>query len=585
MHGVIGAIHRRVVAGQQHARSRVLRHLAQLRLEHLHPLLPRVVDILSERTERVHVRDIDVVVVARMRDGLLRHVDDFLIAAGRKQRAAEEVVRALGVRLLGDRPPRTPLRLFVLLLHVQDPRFGHQHLGIVPSQRAGALAGRRRAFDPLRIALEQVVILRARVRDRGVRQRELRIERHRILEHLQRELEILPRQPPRVTASAQIEVVGLQVLGRLDRQRLLLLRRQRDPERLGDPARDLVLHLEHILHLPVVTLGPQREIGMRVDELRIDAKPRSGATQASRQYVSGVELLTDRRRRHCLVAISEDRSARENLQPLDLRKLGDNVFSDAVAQILILFDAAQVFEIEHGDRLQRRRRFARFTRVRATPAARIDIALEAQQIGLLMGRSRIVVEDVVEDDGRGVALERKRRGSHLIEDGAEGEDVGAGVGELSAGLLRRHVRNGADRRAGFREVLAHRGRPFRLTCCAGSALDLRQTEVEDLGLAAGVDEDVRRLDVTVNDSLRVRRLERVRELNADIEQASDVERAAADPLRERDPFQQFHGDEVLPLELIDRVDSADRRMVERRRGACFALKTVQGGPIARQRFR
>src|SRR6266849_4805237 len=97
---------------------------------------------------------------------------------------------------------------------------------------------------------------------------------------------------------------------------------------------------------------------------------------------------------------------------------------------------------------------------------------------------------------------------------------------------------------------------------AGSALDLGETEVEDLGLAARVDEDVRRLDVTVNDSLRVRRLERVRELNADIEQVRDVEGAAADPLRERLPFQQLHGDEVLPFELIDRVDGTDRRMVE-----------------------
>src|SRR6266851_5063362 len=97
---------------------------------------------------------------------------------------------------------------------------------------------------------------------------------------------------------------------------------------------------------------------------------------------------------------------------------------------------------------------------------------------------------------------------------------------------------------------------------AGSALDLGETEVEDLGLAARVDEDVRRLDVTVNDSLGMRRLERIRELNADIEQARDVERAAADAFGERLPFQQLHRDEVLPFELIDRVDGADRRMVE-----------------------
>ena len=138
-----------------------------------------------------------------------------------------------------------------------------------------------------------VVILGADVGDAGIGEREVRIERDGALEHLQRELEILPRQPARVALAAQVEVVGLQVLGRLGGERLLLLRRERDAQRLGDLARDLVLHLEDVFHLAVVALGPEREVGARVDELRVDAQPVAGAPQAAGEHVGGAELLAD----------------------------------------------------------------------------------------------------------------------------------------------------------------------------------------------------------------------------------------------------------------------------------------------------
>ena len=131
-------------------------------------------------------------------------------------------------------------------------------------------------------ALVVVVELGAGVRDRRVGEGEGRVERDRVLEHLQRELEVLAREAPGEALAAQVEVVGLQALGRLGGERLLLLRRERDAQRLGDLARDLVLHLEHVGHLAVVALGPEREVGLRVDELRRDAQAVAGAAQACR---------------------------------------------------------------------------------------------------------------------------------------------------------------------------------------------------------------------------------------------------------------------------------------------------------------
>ena len=78
-------------------------------------------------------------------------------------------------------------------------------------------------------------------------------------------------------------VVRPQVVGGLDGQGLLLLRRERDPQGLRDVARDLVLDLEDVRELAVVALRPDGG-GPRLDELRGDAQTVAGAAQAARQH-------------------------------------------------------------------------------------------------------------------------------------------------------------------------------------------------------------------------------------------------------------------------------------------------------------
>ncbi len=56
--------------------------------------------------------------------------------------------------------------------------------------------------------------------------------------------------------------------------------------------------------------------------------------------------------------------------------------------------------------------------------------------------------------------------------------------------------------------------------------ELGQAEIENLGLAALRDEDVGRLDVAMYDPAGVCRVERVGDLDGDIEQLVDFERAA-----------------------------------------------------------
>src|SRR6185503_8730991 len=70
-------------------------------------------------------------------------------------------------------------------------------------------------------------------------------------------------------------------------------------------------------------------------------------------------------------------------------------------------------------------------------------------------------------------------------------------------------------------------------------------------------------------------VQRVGDLNAEIKQAFRVQRLAADPMAEGLALQQFHGDEGPPIGLVDLVNSANIRMIQRRRSLGFPLKTAE----------
>ena len=87
-------------------------------------------------------------------------------------------------------------------------------------------------------------------------------------------------------------------------------------------------------------------------------------------------------------------------------------------------------------------------------------------------------------------LERQLAGEHAVEDHAEAVDVATTIGLVrpSLGLLGRHVGRGAQDLTVDRQGAAVGDLP-------------RQTEVGELGLTRFVDEDVRGLDVAVDDPL------------------------------------------------------------------------------------
>ncbi len=123
-------------------------------------------------------------------------------------------------------------------------------------------------------------------------------------------------------------------------------------------------------------------------------------------------------------------------------------------------------------------------------------------------------------------------------------------------LFRRHVGGGAHSRAGLGQL--------------GAARRLRQAEIHDLGDAVGGHNHVGRLDVAVHQSLGVGLGQPLGHLQPQLRRFWGRQRTALDLLLDRLAVVIGHGDEQLAiLGLVDFVDGADVRMVER--GGGFGL--------------
>ena len=145
------------------------------------------------------------------------------------------------------------------------------------------------------------------------------------------------------------------------------------------------------------------------------------------------------------------------------------------------------------------------------------------------------------------------------QDHAERIDVARGGGAFSRSLLRRHVRGRSDQRAGLRQRV-HAGHP-------GNA------EVRDLGATLLVEEDVRRLQVAVDEPVLVRVREPGSDLGRDRPGLGVRERpAVAEALLERAARQVLEDHERPPALASVVVEAADVRVRQRSDGPRLALE-------------
>ena len=128
------------------------------------------------------------------------------------------------------------------------------------------------------------------------------------------------------------------------------------------------------------------------------------------------------------------------------------------------------------------------------------------------------------------ARERLLPGRHLVEHGAEREDVGAPVGFLALELLGRHVLERPENRAFLRQALLRRQRG-RAGLLSWRRHRLREPEVEQLH-ARLRQHDVGGLQVPVHDPLPVRLVEGVGDLGSVAQRRLERQRALGQAIAE-----------------------------------------------------
>ncbi len=176
-------------------------------------------------------------------------------------------------------------------------------------------------------------------------------------------------------------------------------------------------------------------------------------------------------------------------------------------------------------------------------------------------RLRDLVDDAVEDRLR-LAAEGRLPGHALVEHGPERVDVGATVDLVRRHLLRAQVGERPDERAGPRQPALGRG---------PREAEVHHPDPDPHSLLAG-HHDVLRLDVPVHDAARVAVVERLRDLDPDVDDVAQARLLVAQEGPQVRPLHERHHEEERALVAAEVVDRDDGGVVHLRDHLRLALE-------------
>ena len=169
----------------------------------------------------------------------------------------------------------------------------------------------------------------------------------------------------------------------------------------------------------------------------------------------------------------------------------------------------------------------------------------------------VFVDQPRQDPGDVRGFEGALRREQVVGDRPQREEIGAAVELLAQRLLGRHVEWRAEELAGRGELQAR-------------GLDLRDPEIHDLRLAGVEQDDVAGLDVPVDDTARVRVVERFGDAGRDAQRLAPGQRPpGAHHFAQRPPLEELHRDvDGSGVRILaDVVDDDDSGVGEPRRAA------------------
>ncbi len=106
--------------------------------------------------------------------------------------------------------------------------------------------------------------------------------------------------------------------------------------------------------------------------------------------------------------------------------------------------------------------------------------------------------------------------------------------------------------------------------------NLGEAEVQNLGVAPLGNENVRRLDVTVNDAFRVRRIQRIRNVDCHMQEPLQFHRLTGDQMFQCRAIEVLHGNERPAFFLANLMNRADVGVIQCRSGPRLPPKTFKG---------
>src|SRR5580765_125163 len=152
----------------------------------------------------------------------------------------------------------------------------------------------------------------------------------------------------------EVQVVCLDIVGTAMLNRLFLFGYQLEFQRLHYGFGDFRLECEDIAQVTIVALSPHVIVAGTVDQLGGNAHATAGFPHAAFENVADFEFAREFRNINMLALVHKGAVARYDRQCRNLTQIGDDVLSDAVAEVLLLLIAAHVCKGQHADSDARR---------------------------------------------------------------------------------------------------------------------------------------------------------------------------------------------------------------------------------------